>query len=88
MGRDVDLDTVGGIRELASTYSFEARSQEPQFCCDTAYLVPGWYVNDGDICLFFTTFNLAMNIYRADEYFGESGVVYGVDHTFKVSCSG
>ena len=87
VGRDVDLDTVGGIRELASTYSFEARSQEPQFCCDTAYLVPGWYVNDGDICLMFTTFNLAMNIYRADEYFGERGVVYGVDHTFKVSCS-
>ena len=85
VGRDVDLDTVGGLRSLACTYAFEAVSRDPTFCHDTAVLCPGWYINEHDVCLIFTTFNLLLNIHRANEYFGEKGLVYGVDHTFKVS---
>ena len=85
VGSDVPLDTLGGIRTLAQTYAFEAVAEHPSFSCDTAYLCPGWFISDTDMCLMFTTFNLMLNIYRASRLRGEKGVVYALDHTYKVS---
>ena len=84
VGCDVDLDTVGGLRALACTYSFERLSRSPTFSHDTVFLCPGWYINEDDVCLIFTTFNLLLNIHRANQYFGDKGLAYGLDHTFKV----
>ena len=89
VGAHVDFNSIGGLRQLAETYSFECVSKDAKFDPHTPYLVPGWTVgDDGSLLLMFTTFNLVLNVFRAREYFRAAGVTFAIDHTFKVCSRG
>ena len=85
VGRDVPVDTLAGLRTLALTFAFETVAAQDSFNTNSAYLCPGWFINENSMCLIFTTFNFMLNIYRASRHPAGLGTVYTLDHTYKVS---
>jgi len=69
---------------------FKNVAQRADFDINTPHLVPGWRCDKKDaetegMCLIFTTFNMVLNIYRSQQWYGEVGVTTSIDHAFKVS---
>lgn len=93
------LGTAGAVHMMMQSHSLEASMSRPDFTMHTSYLVPGSKCvpasADGDgtgvrTVMLWTSFNLALNWYRAHEWYKVEGlgVVFGVDHTYKFDADG
>ena len=89
---------VGAVHLMMELHSLETSMADASFDMHTAYLVPGSRtVSPGDVgadcvgtVLMWTSFNLALNWYRAYHWYRKEnvGVVFGADHTYKFDADG
>jgi len=90
VGLNTTASRVGGVYAAEQLLDFKNVAQRADFDINTPLLVPGWCCDKedaetGGVCLVFTTFNMVLNIYRAQQWYGEVGVTTSIDHAFKVS---
>jgi len=78
---------VSGVYAAVQLLDFKNVAQWVDFDINTPHLVPGWCCDKEDaetgcMCLVFTTFNMVLNIYQAQQWYGEVGVTTSIDHAF------
>ena len=92
---------AGSVHLMMQLHSLQHSMSDPRFHFHTAYLVPGSkHVPAGGAqagqcdgvgtVLLWTSFNLALNWYRAYHWYSqeEVGVIFGADHTYKFDADG
>ena len=84
------VSRLGSVYAAVQLLDFKNVAQRADFDINTPHLVPGWCCDKedaetGGMCLVFTTFNMVLNIYQAQQWYGEVGITTSIDHAFKVS---